>query len=200
MENNITGRHGQTVRCYIITNTHTLRLLRLTVSLCSLLYMREMWILWSETQTLVPWYGQAVKSIPQQYVDFRKAFPLLPALWALIFVRGLPPQGQTVAAKVMATGQGGGVHQDVVATVTWKFMLGDAGGRGLWLSRFECVRGVVHYCSQTVIWWIPLHLVQRIQVWIRGATRLQKNTPAIQPRCAFLFGLCLQIWLQKRSY
>lgn len=61
-------------------------------------------------------------SIPQQYVDFRKAFPLLPALWALILVRGFPPQSQTVAAKVMAASQGGWVHQDVVAAVTEEFI------------------------------------------------------------------------------
>lgn len=58
-----------------------------------------------------------MKGIPQQYVDFRKAFPLLAALWALVLARGLPPQSQTVAAEVMAAGQGGGVHQDVVAAV-----------------------------------------------------------------------------------
>lgn len=87
------------------------------MGLCSLLYVIEMGILWSENQTYF-----SAKSIPQQYVDFRKAFPLLPALWALILVRGFPPQSQTVTAKVMATGQGGGVHQDVVATVTREFM------------------------------------------------------------------------------
>lgn len=77
-----------------------------------------------------------MKSVPEQYVDFRKAFPLLPALWALILVRGFPPESQAMAAKVMSTGQGGGVHKDVVAAVTRKFMFWNGGGGGIQLRRF----------------------------------------------------------------
>lgn len=72
-----------------------------------------------------------MKVIPQQNVDFGKAGPLLPALRALVFARGLPPAGQTVAAEVMAAGQGGGVHQDVVATVARELMFRDVAGGGL---------------------------------------------------------------------
>lgn len=64
-------------------------------------------------------------SIPHQYVDFREAFPLLPALWAFILAQGLPPQSQTVAAEVMATGQSGGVDQDIVTTVAGELTLRD---------------------------------------------------------------------------
>lgn len=78
-----------------------------------------------------------MNSTPQQYVDFRKAFPLLPALGALILVRRFPPQSQTVAAKVVAAGQGGGVHQDVVAAVTGELVFRDTGGGGRGLGRFR---------------------------------------------------------------
>lgn len=78
-----------------------------------------------------------MKSTPEQYIDFGKAFPLLPALRALVLVRGFPPQSQTVAAKVMAAGQGGGVHQDVVAAVTGELVFRDTGGAGSLLGRFR---------------------------------------------------------------
>ena len=79
-----------------------------------------------------------MKVIPQQDVDFRKAFPLLPALRTLVLVRGLPPQSQTVAAEVVSAGQGGGVHQDVVATVARPLVLRDVrGGGGLRLRKLR---------------------------------------------------------------
>lgn len=59
-----------------------------------------------------------MKSIPQQYVDFRKAFPFLAALRALILVRRFPPQSQTVTAKVMSASQGSGIQQNVITAVT----------------------------------------------------------------------------------
>lgn len=78
-----------------------------------------------------------MESTPQQYVDFGKAFPLLPALRALVFARRFPPQSQTVAAKVMAAGQGGGVHQDVVAAVAEELLFRDTGGAGGQLGRLR---------------------------------------------------------------
>lgn len=63
------------------------------------------------------------ENIPQQYVDFRKAFPFLAALGALGLVGRFPPQRQTVAAKVMAARQGGRIHQDVITAVTGEFLL-----------------------------------------------------------------------------
>lgn len=108
--------------------------------------------------------GTPWKIIPQQYVDLGKAFPLLPALGTLVLVRGFPPQSQTVAAEVVAAGQSGGVHQDVVATVAREFEFWDvAGVRALWLGQIRFVEGVVHRCSQSVVGWIPLHLLQHIQ-------------------------------------
>lgn len=69
-------------------------------------------------------------NIPQQDVDFRKAFPFLAALGALRLVGRLPPQRQAVAAKIMAARQGGGVDQDVITAVAAEFLLRDpAGGR-----------------------------------------------------------------------
>lgn len=81
------------------------------------LYVREKTNSRSFTDVVSP-----CKPLPQQYVDSRKAFPLLSALRALVLVRRLPPQSQTVAAEVMAAGQSGGVHQDVVAAVTRELM------------------------------------------------------------------------------
>lgn len=86
---------------------------------------------------LLAWSHWAVKSAPQQYVDFRKAFPLLPALRALVLVRRFPPQSQTVAAKVMAACQGGGVYQDVIAAVTGELVFRDTGPGGSRIGRFR---------------------------------------------------------------
>lgn len=89
--------------------------------------------------------------IPQQYVDFREAFPFLPALGALVLVGRFPPQRQTVAAKVVAARQGGRIHQDFVTAVTRELLFREPGGGSPRQRHCRWLRDTVHRFSQVVI-------------------------------------------------
>lgn len=97
-------------------------------------------------------------NIPQQYVDFREAFPFLAALGALGLVGGFPPQRQTVAAKVMAARQGGRIHQDVITAVAAEFLLRDPAGGRTQQEHWRCWRGTVHQLAEVAIGSVPVHL------------------------------------------